>query len=196
MCGIPRSGSTLVWQILQSIFPRQKIIKNHPGSWEADGSMVISSIRNPYDITASLVRVRMSRERRKEINGKDVRQELTWMEKNFNSLKDILIGPHTPVLRYEEFYCNYDIIYNMIEKEFRIDIPENIREKLNYKYSLEANKNRALALKDFYDIDKDQIHGDHIGHVVPGYWKDYLPEWIIGKVMKVCEPIAKEWGYE
>lgn len=30
MCGIPRSGSTLVWQILQAVFPGQDIPKTHP----------------------------------------------------------------------------------------------------------------------------------------------------------------------
>ncbi|MHA1345004.1 MAG: hypothetical protein ACTSO3_01255 [Candidatus Heimdallarchaeaceae archaeon] len=196
MCGIPRSGSTLIWQILQSIFPRQKIIKTHPYDWDADGSWVFASIRDPRDIAASLLRVRLSREgKKRNLEGKDIRQELKRMELNFEKLRKLIIGPHV-ILRYEEFYQNYDIIYDSICKTFNITIPTKIRLQLNSKFSLKNNKGRADNLKNFYDVDEWHVHGDHIGHIHPGYWKEFIPSWGMHYINKVCLPICKEWNYD
>jgi len=195
MCGVPRSGSTLVWQILQAVFPGQKIPKTHPGMWEANESIVVVSIRNPYDITASLLRVRLNREGRKKPNWRDIKTVLRRNAQSFNCLKDVLLGPHAPILRYEDFYNDYSLIYIMIERMFDVVVSFRDRKKINGRFSLARNRSRAGALKDFNEIDKDQIHGNHIGHVTPGYWVTYLPDWSMERVKEVCAPLCKEWGY-
>ena len=197
MCGIPRSGSTLVWQILQAVFPKSKVLKTHPDLWEADGSTVVTSIRNPHDVAASLLRVRMSRYKiPKEITDDDIITVLRRTQMNFNNLKEILIGPHAPVLRYENFYNDYNIIFKMIKEYFNVEIPIEIQFQISCKFSVIENKKRADALKDFNEVDEYQIHGDHLGHITPGYWKYYFPEKYILCVKNECNLIAKEWNYE
>lgn len=195
-CGIPRSGSTLVWQILQSVYPDFKILKTHPDTWKPDGSVVVSSIRYPHDVSASLLRVRLSRFKKPiEINDDDVVTVLRRTKLNFDNLKDILIGPSTPVLKYEDFYNDYNIIFEMIQKYFNINIPEKIQNQISKKFNIRENKKRADTLPSFNEVDKYKIHGDHIGHVVPGYWKYYFPEKYIEQVKEECNIIAKDWGY-
>jgi len=195
MCGIPRSGSTLVWQILQAVFPNEAIPKTHPDVWEPDGSTVIVSIRNPFDVVASLLRVRLSRERRNTPDENDIENVLGRTTLCFERLDGLLYGPHA-LLRYEYFYKDYSLIYDMIRSVFGLYISPNNRKKINQQFSLERNRERADALKDFSEVDGDQIHGDHIGHVIPGYWEEYLPDWSFSRVVEVCEPICREWGYE
>ena len=196
MCGIPRSGSTLVWQILQSVFPDQKILKTHPYDWDSDGSLVFISIRDPRDIAASLLRVRLSREGKDKIlEPKDVRQELKRMGFHFEKLRDLMTSPYV-LLRYEEFYQNYDVIYDSICKKFNMTISNEVRIELNNKFSLESNKKRADNLENFYAVDEWHVHGDHIGSIHPGYWKDYLPEWSMKWINQICLPICEEYEYE
>lgn len=195
-CGIPRSGSTLVWQILNAVFSAQTIPKTHPDTWDADGSFVVPTIRDPYDVVASLVRVRLSREGKKEIEDEDVHVVLDRTKFCFDKMKEILDGPCAPVLRYEEFYNNYSLVHEMIDETFGVMTTPESQEKINSNFSLERNRDRASVLKDFYQVDKDQIHGDHIGHVIPGYWIDYFPEKYIQTIKTKCAPLRVEWNYE
>lgn len=61
-CGIPRSGSTLCWQILSALFPDREIFKTHPAAWEPDGRTVtFITLRHPYDVAASRYQFRITR---------------------------------------------------------------------------------------------------------------------------------------
>lgn len=59
ICSIPRSGSTLVEQILQEVFPSERVCKTHPATtdWRPNGELVLTTIRDPRDVVASLYRV-------------------------------------------------------------------------------------------------------------------------------------------
>lgn len=195
MCGVPRSGSTLVGQILQAVFPRQEIIQTHPDEWESDGFLTVVSIRNPHDVVASLYRVRLSRGKFEEGTMNDLENVIKRMEMYFRGLKPILKGPHL-LFRYENFFDDYSVIYNGICNVFNIEIPPCIRRQISERFSLEANRTRAAKLKDFNDVDENGIHGDHIGAVVPGHWRNTLPKWALSRVKEVCGPIARKWDYE
>ncbi len=197
MCGIPRSGSTLVWQILQEVFPNQRIHKTHPDLWETDGSIVVISIRDPRDVAASLLRVRLSRAGGglDGITNDDVATVLRRTQLSFDRLNLILKGPHIPFLRYEEFYNDYSIIYKVIEEAFGIQVAECDQIRINERFSLKENKKRADKLENFSKVDKDEIHGDHIGHVVPGYWRRYFPRRYWSQVKNVYIKVGKKWGY-
>ena len=195
MCGIPRSGSTLVWQILQAVFADEFILKTHPDIWEPDGSTVIVSIRNPFDVVASLLRVRLSREGRNEFIQDDIENVLGRTILCFERLDGLLYGSHA-LLRYEHFYNDYSLIYDVIRSIFGFSVSFLDRKRINEQFSLKNNQERAAALKDFNEVDLCQIHGDHIGCIHPGYWERYLPDWSFGQVVDICEPICEEWGYE
>jgi len=196
MCGIPRSGSTLVWQIFDALhLVDTKVERTHPAAWEPDGRFPIVTIRNPHDIAASLYRVRISR------GGKDVGNEfgldvvLGRTELYFSHLPKVLRVKHL-LLRYEEFYRDHNVIYDAFSDLFQTYIYRGQRLEISERFSVAANRARAAKMKDFNEIGEADIRGDHIGPVLPGSWKEVVPEWGWEKVEEICAPIAKEWDYE
>ena len=193
ICGIPRSGSTLVWQIMQAIFADQKILQTHPVELVFDGSFAIATIRHPCDVAASRYRIRLSRGGIKCGGASGLEAELVVMKTHFDALSRIRdsLGK---LLWYEDFYQDYTVIYRMIQEEFHCNVSCLRREELDRLFSATANKERADKLNSFNEIDEQKIHGDHIGPVVPGAWTK-LPDWQKDAIQEFCLPIADEWGY-
>ena len=197
MCGIPRSGSTLVWQIFREVL-KQDFVRIHPAAkdWEPSGDdVIVMTVRDPRDVANSLFRVRISR------GGEDVGGEtgldivLNRTRRYFIAAKKLLSKPFPIfVLRYEDFLDNYNCVYRTIEVVSGTVVPEEVRRRTNVKYSLTANRIRASRLSNFNEIGEDGIHGDHIGDVCSGSWKK-LPPWAQKKVASFCYPLCKEWFY-
>lgn len=195
--GIPRSGSTLVCQLLKgSVHPEEyEVIHTHPTvGYREPVYHTFITIRHPYDVAASRYRVRLSRN--PESGGLDgLRSEMADMAQHYAGLEQLKQLPHT-VLRYEHFYNDYNQVFSAFEIALDIRIDSDDRYRLCHEYSLSANKMRASKLPDFNTYDNDLIHGDHIGSVVPGSWKDTLPEMYHQVMLDYCQPIAEELGYE
>lgn len=195
MCGIPRSGSTLVWQIMKTVFAPERVIKTHPDAWMPDGTNVVISIRDPRDVAASLLRVKLSRDEKEKHDENDVFAILKRVGIYYTGLRSVLIGPNV-LLKYEDFYQDYDIIYDALEEGFDIEIPEDFRKEMTTKFNMQKNKERADKLKSFSEIGEWEIHGDHIGHIHPGYWNEYITGWLGCIVEDYCKRFCKEFGYE
>lgn len=193
-CGIPRSGSTLVWQILQAVFPTQIVLKTHPDIWQPDGSMAFVSIRYPRDVVASLYRVHLSRAGRQQGTSDDLEACICRMEVSFAALPKVLGGPFE-MLRFEAFYQSHHIVYDAIEDALAVLIPDAVRTRISKLFSLEQNRARSAVLKDFNAVDKDHVHGDHYGPAAPGYWDKTLPGWALPEVVRRCKPVEVEWDY-
>jgi hypothetical protein len=199
-CGIPRSGSTLVWQIMREALPRTRVLHVHPGSWQFKSKLrMIGSMRNPYDVVASLYRVRLSRGGENIEGPEGLIAECGWARKNYHDAGQIFrskgLRTSRPLLRYEDFLHDYDVIYRAISSVAGVNVPPHRRHKINAKFSLDANRKRAARLANFNERDAHDIHGDHIGTVEPGLWKQTIPEWGHEIMHEWCAPIAKEWGY-
>jgi len=120
MCGIPRSGSTLVWQIVAEALPGTTVVHTHPAVWKAKpSSVVIGSVRNPYDVAASLYRVRLSRSGDDAGGVEGLKAELGWARKNFAGASVMFLQKSPQhartILRYEDFLHDYDVIYSGIQ---------------------------------------------------------------------------------
>lgn len=201
VCGIPRSGSTLVWQILQEVFPEQDILQTHPADTDRipdNDSLIVVSIRDPRDVAASLYRVRLSRGG-DDVGGMDgLETVLARTKMYFSAAKALmrLASVRILLLRYEHFVHDRQVIYNSILDALGVAVPQKEQKRINAKFSLEANRARASKMEDFTEIGEFKIHGDHIGPVAPGSWMSSLPKWATQRVIDVCTPIAEEWGYE
>ncbi len=194
VCGIPRSGSTLVWQILREVFPDQLIGKTHLCTRKPE-VVPVATIRDPHDVVASLYRVRLSRGGEGAGSQEGLENVLRLAQKHFEVFPQLLVGSYL-LLRYEQFFNNHQIIYDGILKTFGTCVSPEDRERIDTKCSLEANRIRASHLKDFNEMDENFIHGDHIGPAPePGSWMTMLPDWAVGRVKEVCGPIAEEWNY-
>ena len=196
MSCIPRTGSTLVWQILKHVLPGHDIVRTHPEAWDNDpGACLIATIRNPFDVAASLYRVRISRGG-EDVGNKEGLDIVLGRTRLYFSHLHRTLEADPIVLKYEDFYNDHNYIFNKLADAFGIEIPEAEREEISSRYTVEENRKRANALKDFNEMDEEEIHGDHIGTVVPGSWKQTVPYWGHDRVEKTCRPIAREFGYE
>jgi len=195
MCGIPRSGGTLVWQILSEVL-LQPILQTHPAAWEPDGtSLAVVTIRDPRDVAASLYRVRLNRGG-DGVGGPDgLEAVLGQMVLHFEAADEILRGPHL-LLRYERFFWDLWEVWDAIHRTFGLRVSDSDQERIGGKFSLSANRERAAKLKDFNEVGEYRIHGDHIGGAVPGSWVRTLPEWAWERLNEVCDPLREEWCYE
>jgi len=114
--------------------------------------------------------------------------------KRHYDLLPLVLEQRCTLLRYEQFYSNYDVIFDAFEDALGVDTSDRVA--LKARYSLTANKDRASKLNSFMQVDSERIHGDHIGGVVPGSWKHILPSELHDQMLDYCRPIAKEWFYE
>ena len=196
--GIPRSGSTLTGQllrgVLETIDPGYILIRSHPGVGireEVDHTFI--TLRHPYDVAASRYRVRLSRD--PNTGGlQGLKAEISVMAQHYAGLQSLYQLPHT-VLRYEKFYNDYEVIYDSIETALGIRIQSIVKADLNIRYSLDSNRVRANKLENFLVHDDELIHGDHIGGVHPGSWKNTLPQELQSPMLDLCQGIAEEHGY-
>lgn len=197
VCGIPRSGSTLVGQIVQGVFPDQKVLKTHPAytEWNPTGCDILITIRDPRDVIASLYRVHLSQTGKTEVEGADFDQIFVRVQKHYDMLWPLL-EENSIIIRYEDFVYNYYEIYAAIFLLTGVSVSCTMKEWLNNKFSIESNRARASVLKNFNEVGEHEIHGDHVGPVKPGSWRTSLPEWIVKDVESFCSPIMRSWSYK
>ena len=194
-CGVPRTGSTLTWQIASQVLgePVQKI---HPAEYEPDGSWVLATVRHPLDTAASRYRFRLCRspgDTSEAVAGwPGLHTELMEMRKHFHALAAFQDYQRLVVLRYEDFFGNYECIYNALEGMTGRPVYGRQREAITRDCGLAANRERSQKPADF---QRYQIHPGHVGAAVPGTWRDVIPEQFHTQTLEFCEDICEAWGY-
>lgn len=191
----------MVWLLLNKILSGQ-IIKAHPASWTPiPCDLIVSSIRHPYDAAASCFRTRIVGDKgdgsQETVQGtkQGLRAELNMLNSNFEALK-LWIKEYpgkVVILRYEEFFNNFHVIFRMIKEQLGIDISMSQRNDLISKYSFRASKRRNLRLNP--GDREDNMGVSHVAIGIPGSWKTIIPFWGYDLMREWCDPICKEWGY-
>ena len=145
----PRSGSTLVWQILDNLFEDPDYKKNkwiYPNIVQKTHTLDFSllynnnyhifvTMRNPIDCMVSYMIVN-----KLKFNKEELDKNITLYLQYFNLAKMIKNSNNSTFLRYDQFYDNNNIIYDNIERAFNIKISNNLRVGMNIKFSREKNK--------------------------------------------------------
>jgi hypothetical protein len=151
-----RSGSTLVYNILREF---SNVRKTHNMSVK-NGQLYVITYRHPYNcIISSLLR------NEKKINLLNIKSEISEYLKNGGKdlLKNDLLKKNILLLQYEEFFDNYEVIYNKLEKFLNINIDENKKIELSKKYHITNVKKITNKYKTFKGYDKTtHLHGKHI----------------------------------
>jgi hypothetical protein len=151
-----RSGSTLVYNILREF---SNVRKTHNMSVK-NGQLYVITYRHPYNcIISSLLR------NEKKINLLNIKSEISEYLKNGGKdlLKNDLLKKNILLLQYEEFFDNYEVIYNKLEKFLNINIDENKKIELSKKYNITNVKKITNKYKTFKEYDKTtHLHGKHI----------------------------------
>jgi hypothetical protein len=193
--GIPRSGSTLVFNVLREIFPDKRLKKTHSLSSKDLKYPIIASYRHPLDVMASLLQCQNLK-----VNDAEIKKQLFLLYKN--GILDILEfkdRPNVLLLRYERFSNDFDYLFSEIEKFFEIQIPGQLRASLQSTYNIHNVKTSINSDLDFsYHDKKTLLHGRHIskfeGKVY--YYKEFFSHNQIDYLAKNLAFFMDEMGYE
>lgn len=177
--GPPRTGTTLIYNLLKEIFPEKRIINSHYLVEDDKYSYpIVISYRDPRDILVSLIRISFNGQISQDTIDKCINKyklmrplhQVLKMHKNSNVL----------FLLYKKFHKDFDYIFDRFEDFFDIKIEVKKREELKEKYDVTKMKKIADTMKSFDEYDKNEtlIHGKHISDKLgsTGQYKDIFNE--------------------
>ncbi|MES9899841.1 MAG: hypothetical protein ABW148_12565 [Sedimenticola sp.] len=190
----PRSGSTLVYNILRDLFPGKNIKKRH--SYESNDSKfpMVVTYRHPLDCIASSIQ-------RYELIPTDevINQQISEFEKNgIRDILEIKDDPSVLMLRYEEFANNYDVIFNEFEIFFGIKISHKKRSTLSDRYHIKAVEKIIARMESFSEYDEiTHWHGKHISAYKGSfyYYKEFFNDSQIEYLENVYNKFLQEFNY-
>ncbi|BCX48325.1 hypothetical protein HAHE_22330 [Haloferula helveola] len=175
--GPPRTGSTVVWNALRAILPGQDIPKRHDLSFlhlsPFCRSRIVCTVRNPLDIIVSMLGVSELEPTPEAVTGKILELE----HHGLGNVLSIRQRPGTLFLRYEDFYGNFDYLFDELTRFLKVEIGDEERNRFNEEFHVESVRKRAENLGDFGNFDPgDHIHGRHISRYSgrPGYHSEVL----------------------
>jgi len=201
-CGVPRSGSTLVWQVLCRALPC-KVTKAHPASWQRRAvDYIVGSVRHPYDAAASAFRCRIINDdgdgSQETVKGtlKGLKADLRMLASNYKMMKELsqFFTDRVTVLKYENYFHSLDPIFDMVQDKFGINVPPKRRSSIRRECSFESNRRKVLKLNPG-DKWVNRMGLSHVAVGYPGSWKAIMPVWGYATLRKWAEPICEEWGY-
>ena len=193
--GPPRSGTTLVYNILKDIFPKRSVETRHYYRDKDKKFDTVVTYRNPLDsIVSSILRYKLN-------PSEDViKKQILEFEKNgiWTVLK-IKNNKNVLMLKYEDFLNNYENIYNKLEPFFNINISVSTRSLITNSYNIKATEKIISKMKSYKEIDKETLfHGNHmnLNKGEPNYYKKFLNTKQIANLKNVYKEYLSVFGYE
>ena len=188
-----RTGSTLIWQCLSKIF--KTVHKHHDGKASPFFQRNLACVITERDrVEAFLSRGRVVRfkgipttEYVRNLDA-DLDTALSTASSGvYNDVEDYKLELHTIeylknyykgkklILQYEEFFNNYDYIFDKFESFFEFTIPAETKYSIVADTSLAANEKIQDKFKDFDShCEKSLIHGQHILSGEPDFYKNII----------------------
>ncbi|MEJ1382233.1 MAG: hypothetical protein RPT95_14920, partial [Candidatus Sedimenticola sp. (ex Thyasira tokunagai)] len=190
----PRSGSTLVYNILRDLFPGKYIKKRH--SYESNDSKfpMVVTYRHPLDCIASSIQ-------RYELIPTDevINQQISEFEENgIWDILEIKDNPSVLMLRYEEFARDFNVIFNELEIFFGIKISHQKRRSLSGRYNINNVEKIIASMDSFSEYDKiTHWHGKHISAYKGSsyYYKEFFTDSQIRYLEYVYNKFFQEFNY-
>ena len=197
--GAPRSGTTLVYNILKDIFPKNFVESRHYYREKDKRFPTVVTYRNPLDSrTSSILRDNIAHFRD---NSKPTNNELKKQIYHFDCLWtvfEIRNNNNVLMLKYEDFVNNYEIIFNKIEKFFDINISSEVRNLVAERYSINSVEKICSKMKSYWEIDKKTFyHGNHINinKGQPNFHLEFLKNHQILHLKKIYKKFIEELNY-
>lgn len=196
---VGRSGSTLIRQVVEELFPNADVLSSHDTVNE-DTKLIIV-YRDFRDVLVSHWRVHEDIDLDMLKNGyKAPEYELdkyinTILKRIETGLNVLAKRSNVLLLKYELFYNNFNYIFDKIEKHFDVNITEENREQIEKKYNIQSNKKRQQKFSSFKDWDDKGIHGLHIYKGEINSWENIVHDSYKDKMNKIMYPHLEKWGY-
>lgn len=181
--GIPRSGSTLVWNTTKLILG-ERPIKTHDYHIKYDKNII--SYRHPYDICVSLVNCGACGEYKSA-----VRHFITSYNKFIQYKKD---DKRNLFLKYEDFWDDYDYLIDNISNHLGVTVSKVEKSSIIMNTCVDEAQKISDKFKKFSKYDTESlIHGNHINGINPEQWKQ-LKQDQLNELTKLDEYV-KIMGY-
>ena len=191
--GIPRSGSTLVYQLISGIYPAG-VAKTHRYCHHRVKTAV--SFRDFRDVVVSLWRRSNPAKADGQMNEAEIEKFAGLCQDRVKDLNRYFDRGDICSLRYEDFATKPATVFKAVEKTFGIAVsPEKIAELVN-QYSLERNREVSERLSSFKQIDPEsQIHGNHIYRGEIGGWRHFVSDRDAGRLELLLQEPLLRYGY-
>jgi len=128
----------------------------------------------------------------------DIQSAIGIIRRQFNTVSKMKRnGSSVKVIKYEDFYNNFETVYGAIENLMGFKINEKIKPILKDRFSPNSVKDEISKFKSFGEWDKlTHFHGNHIYKADTGTWKELLDEKDHDKLTKTVKDVLKEFGYD
>jgi len=195
-----RSGSTVVASLLRRIFPGVTVRKIHSmGTISRKlhlflNGPVVSTYRYPLDSVASELKYRNMKPSALAIEKACQNLE----RKGLLELNIVLNRKNVLLLKYEEYYGDFDFLFDCFEDFFSIDIDENVRTQLKDDFSIESVERLTKGMKARqYTDEKTHFHGRHISDTkgAPGAYQSFFTEEQIEWLRYRFSSFIQDFGY-
>ena len=191
--GIPRSGSTLVYQFMSELFP-QGVAKTH--QYCRHSVKTLASFRDFRDVVVSLWRRSNPANLRRRMREAAIDEFARLCQQRINALDQYFDRGGICPLRYEEFAKDPNVIFSSIEKTFGVVVDGDKVAELIDKYSLERNREISERLEGFKQVDSaTQVHGNHIYRGEIGSWREFVDEKMAKRLELLLGPSLARYGY-
>lgn len=154
-----RTGSTLVYNILRELFPGKTIKKTHTYDRLFSRLIIIATIRHPLDCIVSILRIKDQKP-----DAHAIQQAIQVFDASgMAEIVRLRDKPNCTVLKYEDFVHETSVIFDAIERAFKIRIDDRTRKELAGKYDVDAVVRTTAELGSFGNWDPvTKLHGHHI----------------------------------
>jgi hypothetical protein len=191
--GIPRSGSTLVYQLISGIFP-QGVVKTHRYCPQHVKTAV--SFRDFRDVVVSLWRRSDPKHISRQMTEAEVEKFVLLCQERVKDLDRYFDRGGICPLRYEEFAANPALVFAAVEKTFSIVVPAEKIAELIGQYSFDRNRERSQGLGRFKSVDPaSQIHGNHIYRGEIGGWREFVTDQGAERLELLLQAPLRRYGY-
>ena len=205
-----RTGSTFIWQCLCKIFT--KVHKHHDGQgshlFQKKLPCIITE-RNRVESFVSRMRVLRAKDESNQVFLDKLCNSLYALLDNGVLQKDVddyYLELHTVeylkvaysgkllALKYEDFFNNYDFIFDQFERFFEISIETSVKDSIMYDTNLSANEKRQEKFQDFDTHCEDSlIHGKHILSGEPNFYKNHIDPEMYNRLHNMLWEKNEDW---
>jgi hypothetical protein len=191
--GIPRSGSTLIYQLISGIYP-EGVVKTHRYCPHLVKTAV--SYRDFRDVVVSLWRRSDPANVDRQMNQADIEKFASLCQDRVKELNRYFDRGDICPLRYEDFATKPALVFEAIERRFGITVSPEKSTELIDQYSLEKNREVSKRLGGFKQIDPgSQIHGNHIFRGEIGGWRQFVRDCDAERLQTLLQEPLHRYGY-
>ena len=192
--GIPRSGSTLIYQLVSGIYPKG-VAKTHRYCPHRVKTTV--SFRDFRDVVVSLWRRSNPTKLDRGMTEEEVEKFAGICRERIEELDRYFERGGICALRYEEFASNPALVFSAFEKSFGVTVASEKASQLIAEFSIEKNAAIAEKLGSFKQIDPaSQIHGNHIFRGEVGGWRQFVTGRAAERLEEMLAEALRRYGYE